>query len=100
MLDEITVTAHIQARAGKEAEVEQVLQALVAPTQAEPGCMRYDLFAMPEKPGCYLFIETWKSPGHLNRHLQQNHVQAFIGRSQELLAEPLQVASWKKIPGP
>lgn len=100
MMETITVTAHVQARAGKEAEAEQVLQALVAPTQAEPGCMGYELFAMPEKTGCYLFIETWQSPGHLNRHLQQSHVQAFISRSHELLAEPLQVSVWKKITGP
>lgn len=96
----ITVTAHIQARAGREAEAEQVLQALIAPTRTEPGCMAYDLFTMPEKPGCYLFIETWQSQEHLDRHLQQNHVQAFISRSGELLAEPLQVSVWKQLTGP
>ncbi len=100
MSEIITVTAHIQARAGKETEAEQILQELVAPTRAEPGCISYDLFAMPEKPGCYLFIETWESPEHLKSHLQQSHVQAFISRSQEFLAEPMQVSLWKKITGP
>ncbi len=99
-MEKITVTAHIQVRAGREAEAEQVLRSLVAPTRTEPGCMGYDLFVMPEKPGCYLFIETWQSREHLDLHLQQSHVQAFISRSEELLAEPLQVSAWKQLTGP
>lgn len=100
MQNEITVTAHVQVRAGKEMEAEQALRSLIAPTRAEPGCVRYDLFAMPEQPGRYLFIETWESPEHLNRHLQQSHVRNLIGRSDELLAEPLQVSAWKQLGGP
>ena len=100
MAETITVTAQVQVRAGKEAEAEQVLQGLVAPTRTEPGCLGYDLFVMAEKPGSYLFIETWQSSGHLKSHLQQSHIQAFISRSHELLAEPLQVSLWKKITGP
>lgn len=100
MRKEITVTAHVQVRAGKEREAEQVLRSLVAPTRTEPGCIRYDLFAMPDTPGRYLFIETWESPEHLNSHLQQSRVRDFIGRSDELLAEPLQVSAWKQLGEP
>ncbi len=95
----ITVTAHVQVRPGKEAEAEEVLRGLVSPTRAEPGCLGYELFAMDAKPGRYLFIEAWESPGHLDRHLQQPHVRAFISRSAELLSEPLNVSVWKSISG-
>jgi quinol monooxygenase YgiN len=94
----ITVIAYIRVRAGKEPEAEQVLSGLIRPTQNEPGCISYDLFARPDSPGNYMFIETWKNREALTTHLQQPHVQAFISRSDELLAEPLDVSLWKHIP--
>jgi quinol monooxygenase YgiN len=100
MSEKITVIAHIRARAGKEAETEQVLTGLIRPTQNEQGCISYDLFASPDKPGLYMFIETWKSREALSTHLQQPHVRAFISRSDELLAEPLDVSLWKCIAKP
>lgn len=100
MSETITVIAHIRARAGREAETEQVLTGLIRPTQNEPGCILYDLFARPDNPGRYIFIEKWENREALSTHLQQPHVQAFISRSDELLAEPLDVSLWKHIPAP
>ncbi len=100
MSEKITVIANIQARAGKEPELEQVLTGLIRPTQNEPGCISYDLFARPDNPGRFMFIETWDNREALSTHLQQPHVQAFINRSDELLAEPLDVSLWKYIPKP
>lgn len=100
MSEKITVIAHIRARAGKEPEAEQVLAGLIKPTQNEPGCLAYDLFTRPDNPGCYMFIETWKNREALTTHLQQPHVRAFISRSDELLAEPLDVSLWQHIPKP
>lgn len=100
MSEKITVIAHIRTRAGKEPETEQVLTALIKPTQNEPGCISYDLFARPDNPGSYMFIETWENREALTAHLQQPHVQAFISRSDELLAAPLDVSLWTHIPKP
>jgi quinol monooxygenase YgiN len=47
-----------------------------------------------------MFIETWKNREALTTHLQQPHVQTFISRSDELLAEPLDVSLWKQISKP
>ena len=99
MSEGITVIARIRARTGKEPETEQLLVGLIGPTRNEQGCISYNLFAMPDNPGSFLFIETWQSRGHLNDHLQQPHVQALIKCSDELLAEPLDVSIWKHISG-
>jgi len=100
MSEKITVIAHIRARAGKEPETEQVITGLIGPTQNEPGCISYELFAGPDTPGLYMFIETWENREALLTHLQQPYVQAFISRSDELLAEPLDVSLWKNISKP
>jgi quinol monooxygenase YgiN len=99
MSETITVIARIQARSGKELETEQVLTGLIRPTRSEPGCISYDLFAMPDNPGRYMFLETWSSRKDLTTHLQQPHVQAFINRSDELLSEPLDVSLWHHMTG-
>jgi len=100
MAETITVIARIQARTEKKTETEKVLTGLIRPTRSESGCISYDLFAMPDKPGSYMFIETWQSREDLTAHLQQPHVQAFISRSDELLAKPLDVSLWKRVAGP
>ncbi len=97
MLEAITVIARMRARTGKELETAQLLTGLIGPTRNEQGCRSYDLFAMPENPGSYMFIETWQSRKHLNAHVQQPHVQALIRRSKELLAEPMDLSLWKNI---
>ena len=99
MPETITVIARIRARTGKEPETRQLLTGLIGPTRNEQGCISYDLFAMPDNPGSYMFIETWQSRKHLSVHLQQPHVQALIKRSDELLAEPLDVSLWEHING-
>ena len=97
MSEAITVIARIRARPGKEPETGQLLTGLIEPTRNEQGCISYDLFAMPDNPGSYMFIETWQSRKHLNVHAQQPHVQALIRCSDELLAEPLDISIWKHI---
>jgi quinol monooxygenase YgiN len=100
MSEKITVIANIRARAGKGPETEQVLTGLIRPTQNEPGCISYDLFARSDNPGWYMFIEKWENREALTTHLQQPHVQAFISRSDELLEAPLDVSLWKNITKP
>ena len=39
----LSLVARIKAKPGKEAELRQVLTALVQPTRAEEGCLTYDL---------------------------------------------------------
>ena len=37
----LTVIAHIHAKAGQEAKVQEALLNLIAPTRAEAGCINY-----------------------------------------------------------
>jgi len=93
----VYVTALLCARPDTQAELQRELAALTGPTRSEPGCLRYDLFQQPGQPGQFLFIEQWRAADDLERHLQQPHIQAFIQKSGDLLAEPMQIAQWQPV---
>jgi quinol monooxygenase YgiN len=94
----VTVVVRIRAKEGCEVEVRSELLALLAPTRAERGCLGYDLHEMPDEPTLFLFHETWASDGDLERHLMEEHVQHWIEKASALLAEPMQLSRWRKLP--
>lgn len=87
-MPKIDVVAHIHAKPGAEAALRAVLEGFVAPTRAEEGCLRYDLFEDLKNPGKYTFIEEWTSEEALAKHGQSAHIQAGRAQFPELLAEP------------
>lgn len=93
----LTVVATLKAKPGREAEVRQVLLALIPPTRQEPGCLNYDLHQAIGDPATFLFHENWASKQHLDDHLARPHLQALLARAEELFAEPPQIALWEKI---
>ena len=48
--EKVTVVATLKAKAGKEAAVRAAIEAVIAPTRAEPGCINYDLHQSSEDP--------------------------------------------------
>ena len=70
------VVAHIEALPGFEAEVLSVLNSYIAPTRAENGCVRYDLFQDLGDPKKFTFIEEWESKADLDAHAQSAHIAA------------------------
>ena len=96
--DPVTVVVRIRAKEGCEAEVKRELLALLAPTRAERGCLNYDMHEMPDEPTLFLFHETWASDADLDRHLMEPHVQSWIAKAERLLAEPMQLSRWHRLP--
>lgn len=70
------VVAHIEALPGFEQEVREVLESYIAPTRAEKGCIRYDLFTDNSDPKKFTFIEEWESKEDLDAHAQSAHLAA------------------------
>jgi len=93
----LTVVAFIKAKPGKEAELQKELEALIPTTRAEPGCVNYDLHRSHDDPASFLFHENWESKAQLDDHLKRPHLTAFLGKADELLAEPPQILLWEKI---
>lgn len=98
-MPEVYLTARITAKPGHEAEVEAAFRALLEPTHAEDGCLRYALHRVVDRPGQLLFVERWSSREALDAHLATDHL-VHVGRVTEgLLAEPVELTFLEPLPG-
>ena len=93
----LTVVARVKAKAETLDAVKEMLRALVGPTRQEPGCITYVLHQSTDDPCSFVFLESWKSQGDLDEHLQKPYLQAFIGQADAVLAEPLDVTLWQAL---
>lgn len=80
-----TVTAHPETCA----ELAALLQAQVAPTRAEAGCINYDFHVDAANPCVFVFYENWASQADLDRHLRMPHLQGLMSQLDRLLACPI-----------
>lgn len=87
----LTVLAKITAQAGKEAAAKEALEALVAPTLVEEGCIDYVLHQSNEDPCVFYFYENWTSKELLDKHLANTHIVAFGEKAATLLAGPAEL---------
>lgn len=94
---QVTVIARLRAKEGLDASLKETLLGLIKPSRSDEGCINYDLHQDPENPALFMFHENWTSKEALDKHLATPHLQAFIDKSGELLAEALDVTVWKKI---
>lgn len=93
----LTVVAEITAKAGKEDQLQRTLLGLIGPTRQEEGCVQYDLHVSTDSPGRFVFFENWTSRELLDRHLASEHLRAFIGVADDLLAEPPRILTYRRI---
>ncbi len=88
-MEKIAVVATMKAKTGRTGELKNALQALVAPSRADAGCIRYELHQDTEDEATFVFIEQWESRESLEAHLAQPHLEDFKARIPELLDGPL-----------
>ncbi len=55
MADSIVLNVHIEAKDGRQEDLARELQALVAPTRQEAGCLAYELHRDPENAKKWMF---------------------------------------------
>ena len=95
--DPLGVAVRIAAKEGSEPEVRRELLALLAPTRALAGCMECELHEMPDEPTLFLLRERWHSERDFDRRLMDEAFERWLGRAEQLLAEPMQVSRWRRI---
>jgi quinol monooxygenase YgiN/quercetin dioxygenase-like cupin family protein len=82
-LDALTAVTFIRGPEGKEAEIERELLSLTAPTRAEPGALRYDLYQSADRPSDFMRFEVWRSPKALELHKATPHLKASFDRRKD-----------------
>ncbi len=79
--------ANFKANPGREADLERILTAMVAPTRAEEGCVNYDLHVHVDDPSRFVLYEGWSSPQALDLHMTLPHFQTMLKELDGVVAE-------------
>jgi quinol monooxygenase YgiN/quercetin dioxygenase-like cupin family protein len=95
--DVLTAVTFIQGREGKGEEVKRELLALSAPTRAEPGNLRYDLYRSVDRADRFMRLEVWSDEAALERHKTTPHLTASFERrkNEGWLTE---ITRWRRVP--
>ena len=94
---EVRVIARSVSRKGRESELRELLQGMLAPTRAESGCKLYELYESDSK-GRFYFYEIWGSQAALDQHAASPHFKHLEQAVGKLAQEPFEVNILKMIP--
>jgi quinol monooxygenase YgiN len=91
MSESIAVVASFLPKPSQEKQVEQVLRGMISPTRAEPGNLRYELYAGNGGPAMFILLEMYKDQAAAEAHRVTEHYKAYRARIGDLLSEPIKV---------
>ena len=93
------VTAIFKAKPGKESELREELHGGASASWDEVGVRGYHVHELIDQPGTFMNIEVYKDEAAFQSHLETPHVKSFLGKLDDLLAEPLTVDQGKALFG-
>jgi quinol monooxygenase YgiN len=70
----LVIIATVEAKAGKEQQLGEILKKFVAPTRSEAGCIQYDVHVDLENPGVFIFYERWVDQAALDLHFKMPYI--------------------------
>jgi quinol monooxygenase YgiN len=77
-MSELNQMVVLYAKPGREAALRDNLAALVAPSRAEAGNLRYELYGDAHDSRRFVFIERWASKEDQRRHHEESpHIRHF-----------------------
>ena len=93
---EVLVICRFVARTGTEVQLRALLQGMLAPTHAEPGCKMYELYESDARGRFYL-DEVWESQAALDQHMATPHFKRLEQTGGELVEEPFEINIVKRV---
>ena len=81
--------ARLEAKPGKEAEIEQMLKGAVEIARGEPGTV--DWFALRLGPSTFGIFDTFNDEAGREAHLNGQIAAALMAKADELLSSPPQI---------
>ena len=94
---EVVVIAAMTAKEDSVTKLESALKSLLAPTQAEEGCLQYELHVDQAEPRRFVFVERWTSLEALDAHRRAPHLLAFREQAGDLLDGPSDVKTLTRV---
>lgn len=84
----LTIIAAFTAKPGAEGRLRDELNAMIAPSLAEEGCLGYQPYADPERADRMVIVEEWVDEAALAHHFTLPHFKRVATALDEILAEP------------
>src|SRR3954464_4964848 len=86
IMSKLAIWAQLEAKPGKENELEQFLKSAQPLAEREPGTVTW--YAIKMGPGKYGIFDTFADENGRNAHLNGEIARALFAKAQELLAGP------------
>jgi quinol monooxygenase YgiN len=87
-MDEVALTVHYQALAGRGDEVAALLARHTAATRAEPGCRDFVALRGTEDPDSFVLYERYSGQDAFRAHQASPHFEGIaVAQIRPLLAE-------------
>lgn len=93
----LIVVATLKAKAGKEAEMEEVLKGLVEQVKQEKDTLVYVMHRNQANPGEFLFYEKYPSADALAAHSSTDYFKASFATLDPLLAEKPVISMYEEV---
>ena len=93
----IRLLSFLEAKKGKESELERILLDLIPPTLKETGNIAYVPHKSVENPRAFMFDELWENEEAIEEHFKQPHMINLIEKLNPLLARPLELKRYHEI---
>lgn len=84
MTGKVKTVAVLTARPGKADALRDLLGQLIEPSRAEPGNLRYDLWADPAQPGRFVLDELYVDHAAVDAHRSTPHFQNYLAHISDL----------------
>lgn len=94
--DLLTAVTFIKGIEGKEDELKNELLALTAPTRAEAGNIKYDLYQSTKQPNLFMRYEVWRNADALEFHKTTPHLKASFEK-RKLQGWTTEITTWKRV---
>ncbi|GAA2640586.1 putative quinol monooxygenase [Streptomyces axinellae] len=93
----VTVIARFTPVADHVAQLQALLEGMIAPTRSEPGCRSYDLYTTGTEASDFVLLERYEDTAALEAHRATAHYKAYRAQLPDLLAEPVEVSVLRPI---
>jgi quinol monooxygenase YgiN len=89
--------AFLEAKDGKEIELERILLNFIPPTLKEPGNIAYVPHKSLENPRVFMFDEIWENEKAIEEHFKQPHMINTIEKLAPFLKRPVELKKFNEI---
>lgn len=95
-MDLLTAVTFIRGPEGGEQDLMRELLSTAAPTRAEPGNLRYDLYQSTTSKNVFMRFEIWRNPQALEDHKETPHLKASFER-RKYKNWMTEITTWRRV---